>query len=78
MPGDEKKVNVAAKKRPADWTDETVVVEQYRSAIRRPGVQRLQLKSLGLGRVGKTKILPKIPSVMKLVERLSHMVRVKE
>lgn len=71
----EKKIR---ERKPENWTEETITVEQYRSAIRRPERQRLQLKSLGLGRVGKTKTLPKIPCVTKLVEKLAHLVRVKE
>lgn len=54
-----------------------IIVEQYRSSIRKPERQCQQLKSLGLGRIGKTKILPNIPTISKLVERLKHLVRVK-
>ena len=77
MVSENKTAKASEKAKSAHWTDEMITVEQYRSAIRRPERQRLQLKSLGLGRVGKTKVLPKIPTVVKLVERLSHLVRVK-
>lgn len=81
MANEEKKApkvkSASSHPRTAHRTEEMITVEQYRSAIRRPGRQSLQLKSLGLGRIGKTKVLPKIPSVVKLVERLSHLVRVK-
>ncbi|GHS91198.1 hypothetical protein AGMMS49949_01160 [Alphaproteobacteria bacterium] len=60
-------------------TPETgVVVEQYTSSIRQPHTQLSQLKSLGLGRIGKSKLLPKIPSVLKLIEKLKHLVRIKK
>lgn len=52
-----------------------IEVEQYRSAIRQPAIQRKQLTSLGLGRIGKRKTLPSIPTVTKLVAKLSHLVR---
>lgn len=55
---------------------EMIEVEQYRSAIRQPAIQRKQLTSLGLGRIGKRKTLPSIPTVTKLVAKLSHLVRV--
>jgi large subunit ribosomal protein L30 len=54
------------------------VIEQYRSSIRKPKIQKLQLRALGLGKLGKKKVLPKIPSVTKLVDRLGHLVRIKE
>lgn len=53
-----------------------IEVEQYRSAIRQPAIQKKQLTSLGLGRIGKRKVLPSIPTVTKLVAKLSHLVRV--
>jgi ribosomal protein L30/L7E len=55
-----------------------IVVEQYRSSIRQPAIQRKQLKTLGLGRIGKTKTLPKIRTIAALLERLRHLVREKE
>jgi ribosomal protein L30 len=54
-----------------------ITVTQYRSVIRLPEIQRQQLTSLGLGRIGRTRLLPDIPSVRRLVERLRHLVRVK-
>jgi len=54
----------------------TVIVEQYASAIRRPQTQRIQLKTLGLGRISARKELQDSPSVQALVRRLAHMVRI--
>lgn len=55
---------------------DNIVIEQYTSSIRRPMTQRVQLKSLGLGRIGKRKVLPAIPSVVALVNKLKHLVRI--
>jgi large subunit ribosomal protein L30 len=52
-------------------------IEQYRSSIRQPEVQVKQLRALGLGRIGKTKVVPNIPVFSKLIARLKHLVRVK-
>ncbi|MDR2464246.1 MAG: 50S ribosomal protein L30 [Holosporales bacterium] len=56
--------------------ENSVTVEQYRSCIRLPKIQRVQLRSLGVGQLGQTCMLPKIPAVLKLVERLRHLVKV--
>lgn len=57
----------------------TIKVTQYASAIRRPAVQREQLKTLGLGKkVNRISELPDSPSVRALVKRLAHMVRIVE
>lgn len=65
-----------AKKHPEVTPENGIVIEQYRSSIRQPEVQRQQLKSLGLGKVGKKKLLPNIPLVSKLIDRLKHLVRI--
>ncbi|MDR1597866.1 MAG: mitochondrial large ribosomal subunit protein uL30m [Holosporales bacterium] len=57
--------------------DGSLHIEQYRSSIRQPLVQRKQLQALGLGRLGKSKVVPNIPVFAKLVDRLKHLVRVK-
>ncbi|MDR0625233.1 MAG: 50S ribosomal protein L30 [Holosporales bacterium] len=54
----------------------SIIVEQYSSFIRRPQYQRVQLKSLGLGRIGSRRELPNIPCITGLVKRLSHLVRI--
>lgn len=55
-----------------------ITVTQYGSAIRRNGIQREQLKTLGLGKMNAVKTLTDSPSVRALVKRLGHMVRVIE
>lgn len=66
------------KARAASHTDkaEMLVVEQYASQIRCSKRQRLQLKSLGLGRMWKRVTLPAIPSVTGLIACLPHLVRI--
>lgn len=69
--------SLAQAEKHAPLTAETgITVELYRSVIRQPAQQRLQLRSLGLSRIGQRKVLPKIPTVVKLVARLPHLVRV--
>lgn len=65
-----------AEKHPQVTPENGIMIEQYRSSIRQPEVQRQQLKSLGLGKVGKKKLLPNIPLVSKLIDRLKHLVRI--
>jgi large subunit ribosomal protein L30 len=71
---------VSKSKRPKRvWTGEVaknIVVEQYTSTIRRPKKQAVQVRSLGLGRIGKRKVLPAIPPIVALVEKLKHLVRI--
>ncbi|MDR3285312.1 MAG: 50S ribosomal protein L30 [Holosporales bacterium] len=55
-----------------------ITIEQYISCIRQPERQRKQVASLGLGRIGKRKVLPAIPCVVTLIEKLKHLVRVVE
>lgn len=58
--------------------EKTLVIEQYASAIRCPKRQKAQLKSLGLGKIRKTVTLPALPTIVGLVQRLGHLVRVVE
>jgi large subunit ribosomal protein L30 len=54
----------------------SITVEQYTSTIRRPKKQAVQVRSLGLGRIGKRKVLPAIPPIVAFVEKLKHLVRI--
>lgn len=71
-----KAVSKAASKYPELTDENSVLIEQYRSSIRQPQKQRVQIQSLGLGRIGKTKRLPRIPSIEKLIDKLKHIVRI--
>ena len=56
----------------------TLVVEQYGSVIRRPGVQKQILTGLGLGRIGSSKTLPDNASTRGMIAKVAHMVRIVE
>ena len=50
---------------------------QYRSSIRVSSAQKKILKSLGLGKLGKSKTLPACISVLGMVNKVQHLVRMK-
>lgn len=56
----------------------TVVVRQIASPLRRDPRQSLYLKSLGLGKMNRTRELIDSPSVRGLISKVSHMIRVIE
>lgn len=53
-----------------------ITVKQVGSPIRRDGRQREYLKSLGLGKMNRTKELNDTPAVRGLITKLSHMVEI--
>lgn len=57
-------------------TNATLVVKQTGSPIRRDSRQRLYLKSLGLGKINRTRELQDSPAVRGLITKLSHMVEI--
>lgn len=57
-------------------TEKTIIVVQTGSPIRRNKKQIEYLKSLGLGKINRKKVLVDSPSVHALVKKVSHMVRV--
>ncbi len=54
----------------------TIVVEQVRSANRRPGIQRETLIGLGLGKLNRQRELEDTPAVRGMVNRIAHLVRI--
>jgi len=54
----------------------TITVVQSGSPIRRNKKQAEYLKSLGLGKLNRKKVLQDIPAVHALIKKVSHMVRV--
>ncbi|MDR1208415.1 MAG: mitochondrial large ribosomal subunit protein uL30m [Holosporales bacterium] len=72
-------VRISAQRRDAHKSQsaDMIVIEQYRSTIRQPKIQKLQLHALGLGRIGKSNVVPNIPVFTKIIDRLAHVVRVK-
>lgn len=56
----------------------TIIVRQVGSPLRRDARQRLYLKSLGLGKMNRTRELLDTPAVRGLITKVSHMVLVVE
>ena len=59
-------------------TATTFVVEQTRSPIGRPAVQRQTLIALGLNKIGRRSTLADTPSARGLVARVAHLTRIVE
>lgn len=53
-------------------------VTQVRSGIGRKPPQRGTLRALGLGRIGKSRVLDDRPDVRGMLEKVSHLVEVEE
>ena len=53
-------------------------VTQTRSAIGAKPKQRGTLRALGLGRIGKTNVLPDRPEIRGMLARVPHLVEVKD
>jgi large subunit ribosomal protein L30 len=53
-------------------------VTQIRSASGSTDRQRKTLTGLGLGRIGKTRVLEDTPSIRGMVEKVKHLVNVEE
>jgi large subunit ribosomal protein L30 len=56
----------------------TVKVRQIRSQARRPAVQEATLKGLGLGKIGREKVLEDTPSVRGMIRAVAHLIEVVE
>jgi large subunit ribosomal protein L30 len=53
-------------------------VVQTRSAIGSKPKQRGTLRALGLGRIGKTNVLPDRPEIRGMIARVPHLIKVEE
>jgi large subunit ribosomal protein L30 len=51
-------------------------VRQVKSHARRPATQEATLRGLGLGRIGREKMLEDTPSVRGMIRSVSHLVKV--
>jgi large subunit ribosomal protein L30 len=60
----------------AGSTDGRIQVTQVRSAIGSKPKHRGTLRALGLGRIGKTNLLPDRPEIRGMVARVPHLVEV--
>jgi large subunit ribosomal protein L30 len=56
----------------------TVKVRQVRSQARRPAVQEATLKGLGLGKIGREKVLEDTPAVRGMIKSVAHLIEVVE
>ena len=54
----------------------TITVKQVKSTIGRPEAQIKILKSLGLGRIGKTKELVDTDTIRGMVAKVKHLIEV--
>jgi large subunit ribosomal protein L30 len=61
-----------------DTANKTIVVEQTRSPIGRPGDQRATLIGLGLNKIGRRSTLEDTPAVRGQVAKVAHLVRIVE
>ncbi len=57
---------------------EFLQVRQVRSQIGSKPKHRGTLKALGLGRIGKSRVLPDRPEIRGMIARVSHLVEVSE
>ena len=56
----------------------TITVRQVRSQARRPAVQEATLKGLGLGRIGREKVLEDTPAVRGMIAKVAHLIAVSD
>ncbi|MCF8486038.1 MAG: 50S ribosomal protein L30 [Rhodobacteraceae bacterium] len=59
-------------------TKKTIVVQQIKSAARRPAIQTATLKGLGLNKMHRTRELEDTPAVRGMVNKIAHLVKIIE
>ena len=57
-------------------TAKPFVVEQIRSPIGRPAVQRRTLIALGLNKIGRRSTMQDTPSIRGMVAKVAHLTRI--
>jgi large subunit ribosomal protein L30 len=55
----------------------SLAVKQVRSSIGTKPKHRGTLRALGLGRIGRTKVLPDRPEIRGMIARVPHLVEVR-
>jgi large subunit ribosomal protein L30 len=55
---------------------EKIKVTQVRSSIGRPKKQRLVLESLGLKKIGSSRVHEATPSILGMVNKVKHLITV--
>ena len=53
-----------------------ITVKQVKSPIRRVAHQRVVLKGLGLGKIGRIRVLQDTPSIRGMIKAVGHLVEV--
>lgn len=71
-------VDLLIRDRSKKGTMKTIIITQTGSQIKCPKRQKDNLKALGLGRIGKSLIVEATPQVLGMVEKVHHLVSVKE
>jgi large subunit ribosomal protein L30 len=66
-----------ARKRAAHAAEATIELKQIRSGIGTKPKHRGTLRALGLGRIGRTHVLPDRPEIRGMVARVAHLVEVR-
>jgi len=56
----------------------TLKVRQFKSQARRAAVQESTLKGLGLGKIGRKKMLEDTPALRGMIRKAEHLVSVTE
>ena len=56
----------------------TIIVTQIKSSIGTKPKHRGTLRALGLGRIGKTNVLPDRPEIRGMIARVPHLIEVKD
>jgi len=59
-----------------DATKKTLTVRQIRSEARQPAKMAETLRGLGLGRIGRVKVLEDTPAVRGMIRKAAHLVAV--
>jgi large subunit ribosomal protein L30 len=62
----------------ADKSSRKVTVRQVRSQARRPEVQAATLRGLGLGKIGRSRVLEDTPAVRGMIRKVAHLIEVTE
>ena len=58
--------------------ENTIIVTQTKSPIRRDAKQRATLCGLGLNKIGRTRELENTPAVRGMIEKVRHMIKIEE
>jgi large subunit ribosomal protein L30 len=68
------KKQTSAKEEPGE--KKTLTVRQIRSEARQPAKMAATLRGLGLGRIGRQKVLEDTPAVRGMIRKAAHLIAV--